>query len=554
MKYIAVSVLLIGSIIFPVMPVEGQTQQVIGGPSLSGSIQDNRIEPSAQENIAVTISNSGYVIQSGPSQFVQRVNTARNVQATIKESQINAPISVDTGTVTLGALQSGSIQQATFSLETGGNLEPGTYEIPIEIDYSYTNIANYEVSQSGYSNIEYVDRSGSKTIDIEVVVEERPRFTLDTPENNQLSVGDSDRFNFSVSNTGNERAQDISIQLSSQSPTIQFGEKSGSQSNDVTGQTDRGSQTSAFIPSLSPGEVYNASVKVSSTTSSTSGQYPIQATVNYERPNGISGSSDPITIGGSIQREQQFALSDASSNLRVGEEGTLTATLTNQGPNTAQDVVISLQEPATGIEPDRSEFALGTLQPGASETIRFPITVADTADTGPYQFTHRVQYQNNDGTEQTSDPLNARIEVAEQRDTFAVAGVNTSLQVGSTGLVEVELTNNDESTLRNINAKAFVDDPLSASSDEAYIASLEPGETATISFDMSVTGDVPTRTHPLELDFQYQQPDGDTVLSNTYQVPITLTPAPEGGLPVFLIFGGLVVVSCIVGGVIYLRR
>lgn len=536
------------------MPVEAQTQQVIGGPSLSGSIQDNRIEPSAQEEIAVTISNGGYVVRSGPSRFVQRVNTARNVQATIKENQINAPVSIDTSTVTLGALQSGSVQQATFSLETGENLEPGTYEIPVEIDYSYTNIVNYEQGQSGYSNIEYVDRSGSKTIDIEVVVEERPRFALSTPENNRLSAGESEPFNFSVLNTGSERAQDISIQLSSQSPAVRFGEVPGSQSSSSTGQTGWTSQTSVFVPSLSPGEVYNASVKVSSTTSSTPGQYPIQATVNYERPNGISGSSDPITIGGSIQREQQFALSNASSNLRVGEEGTLTATLTNQGPNTARDVVISLQEPTTGIELDRSEFALGTLQPGTSETIRFPITVADTADTGPYQFTHHVQYQNNDGTEQTSDPLNARIDIAEQRDTFAVAGVNSSLQVGSTGLVEVELTNNDESTLRNINAKAFVDDPLSASSDEAYISSIESGKTATISFEMSVAGDVPARTHPLELDFQYQQPDGDTVLSDTYQVPITLTPASEGGLPVFLIIGGLVVVSCIIGGVIYLRR
>lgn len=560
LKALLGSLLLVGSVALPAMPVTAQSEQVIGSPGISLSAQDNRIGPGEQTNVAVTISNSGDVRQSGPSQFVQRVGTARNVQASVVESQIDGPITVDTGTVTLGSLQDGSVQQATFAIETGADLEPGTYTLPIKVEYTHTSIVNYESTQAGYSNIEYVDRSRTKTVNVQLVVEEEPRFALAATSDNQLTVGGSDRFAFSVTNTGSEAAQDITVQLSSQNPTVQFGGASQSQAGASQSQSQTGSasqsqsQTSIFIPSLEPGEVYNDSVQVTSTSGSTPGQYPVQATVNYEKPNGVPGTSNTITVGGDILSEQTFALSDISSTLRVGEEGNVTATLNNQGPNTVDNAVISLQAPATGIEPQRTEFALGEFAAGSSETVRFPVTVSDSAHAGPYQFSYSVNYQGSDGTERASDALNTRVDIAQQRNIFDISGVNTSLQVGSMGTVELELTNNNDRPVHNINAKAYVDDPLSASSDKAYVATLEPGETTTIAFDVSVAGDASLRTQPFELDFQYEQADGDTVLSDTYQVPITLTPAPEGGLPVSMIVGVLAVLGVAIGGFIYFRR
>lgn len=537
-----IPLLLVISLTVPVLPVAAQSEQVIGSPNITASVQDNHIQASEQTSIAVTLSNTGQIRQSGPAQFVERVSTARNVQASIDESQIDDPINVKTGTVTLGALQDGGVQQATFNIETGENLKPGTYTIPVRVKYSYTHFVNYDQTQSGYSNIEYVDSTRTKTIDVKVVVEKTPRFSLSPTATDQLTAGGSDYFNFTVTNDGSQRARDISVQLSAQSPSVQFG--SGSQPQ---------SQTSVFIPALAPGETQTASVRVTTTDGSTAGQYPIQATVEYETPNGISGTSDPITVGGEVKGEQRFALTEVTSDLRVGTEGNVTATLVNRGPNTAKDAVINLQAPATGIEPQRTEFALDNLAAGSEETIRFPVTVNDNADSGPYQFAYTVSYEDRNGNDQQSDTLNTRVQVAEQRDVFTVAAINSSLQVGSSGTIELRLTNNDDKTLRNINAKAFVDDPLSASSDEAFVPVLKPGESTTIVFELSAAGGAVAQPRPLEMDFQYEQPDGDTVLSDTYQVPVNLTPAAEGGLPMTLI-GGVIVIAVLITAVLIYRR
>lgn len=533
--------LLVASLVVPVMPVAAQSEQVIGSPNITASVQDNHIQASEQTQIAVTLSNTGQVRRSGPAQFVDRVSTARNVQVSIDDARIDAPINVKTGTVTLGALQDGGVQQAAFDIETGKTLDPGTYTVPVRVTYSYTQYVNYDQTQSGYSNIEYVDGTRTTTIDVKLVVEQTPQFSLSPTATDQLTAGGSDYYNFSVTNDGSQRAHDISVHLTSQSPSVQFG------------STQPRSEASVFIPSLAPGETHTASVRVTTTDSSTAGQYPIHATVEYETPNGISGTSDPITVSGEVKAEQQFALENVISGLRVGTEGNVTATLTNRGPNPANDAVITLQAPATGIEPQRTEFALGDLEAGAGETIRFPVTVTDSADAGPYQFAYSVSYEDRNGNDQQSNTLNTRIQIAEQRDVFDVTGVNTSLQVGSSDTLELQLTNNGDATLRNINAKAFVDDPLSASSDEAFVPSLEPGESTTIVFEVSATGGAVAQPRPLELDFQYQEPDGDTVLSDTYQVPVTLTPAAAGGLPMTII--GVVVVIVLIGaGLIYRRR
>lgn len=532
--------LLVASLIVPVMPVAAQTEQVSGTPSISASVQDNHIQASEQTTIGVSLSNTGQVIQSGPERFVSEVSTARNVRASIDDSRIDAPIDVKSGTVTLGALQDGDVQQAMFDIETGKSLEPGTYSVPVTVKYDYTQRVTYDQTQAGYSNIEYVTGTRTQTLNVKLVVEEKPRFSLSPTTTDQLTAGGSDDYNFSVTNNGSQRAHDISVQLTSQSPSVQFG------------STQPQSEASVFIPSLAPGETRTASVRVTTTDSSTAGQYPIQATVEYETPNGISAASDTITVGGEVKGEQQFTLGDVISDLRVGTEGNVTATLSNRGPNHANDAVINLQAPATGIEPQRTEFALGDLKAGSEETIRFPVTVNDNADSGPYQFAYTVSYEDRNGNDQQSNTLNTRVQVAEQRDVFEVQGVNTSLQVGSSGTLELQLTNNEDSTLRNINAKAFVDDPLSASSDEAFVPVLKPGESTTIVFEISAAGGAVAQPRPLEMDFQYEEPDGDTVLSDTYQVPVNLTPASEGGLPMTII--GIVVIVVLIGAVLIYRR
>ncbi|MFB6233454.1 MAG: exo-alpha-sialidase, partial [Haloarculaceae archaeon] len=58
---------------------------------------------------------------------------------------------------------------------------------------------------------------------------------------------------------------------------------------------------------------------------------------------------------------------------------------------------------------------------------------------------------------------------------------------------------------------------------------------------------------PVSLDFQYDEPDGDTKLSDTHEVAVAVEPAEGdgGGFPLPLLVGGLVVVGI---GSVYVYR
>jgi hypothetical protein len=112
----------------------------------------------------------------------------------------------------------------------------------------------------------------------------------------------------------------------------------------------------------------------------------------------------------------------------------------------------------------------------------------------------------------------------------------------------------------DVSAKLFADSPVSVSDDEAFVSSIGPGETATITFSIGAAGSATPKVYPVSLDFQYDEPDGDTKLSDTYRVPVEVTEQEGGGGILSLVSGpgglglGLILVLGGVAGVVLFRR
>ncbi|MFC7166950.1 COG1361 S-layer family protein [Halospeciosus flavus] len=534
------AILLVALLVIPVVPaVADGTEQVIGSPSITLSSGDNYVQAGEEARVRVTVVNSGNIWKSGPSQFTEQVTEARNVQLTVLDEQLNAPVNVKSGTITLGSIASGSVQTAALTVEVGEQLKPGRYKVPVRVEYDYTSMVNYQSSQGGYSNIEFVDSSRTTTRYVEIVVEARPQFSIISSQTSNLLVGDTGQYEFTIKNTGEQVAHRASVEFSSSDRSIYFGS-----------QTKAQQQARVFIPELKPGETYNGSIKVGSTDGSTAGSYPIEMQVNYTTPKGIAAESNLLTTGVTVEPERTFTLSNISSNLRVGEEGTVTATLTNQGPGTVSNAVAKLSTSADAVHPQRTEFALEQLSAGESTQISFPVEVSDSGEAGPHQFRFTVEYQNKAGETQQSDSIPATVAVAAERKQFTVKPVDVSLTAGSAGAVTVAVTNNGNEPLSNVNAKIFVDNPLSTSDDTAFAPTIAPGETVNMRFELSVAGSALAKPYPVTMDFQYETPDGDQQLSETYTVAANVS-EPAGGGPSPILIGGVVILLVVLAGGIY---
>lgn len=449
----------------------------------------------------------------------ESVDTAYDVKATMVAG--DTPFSIKSGVRLLGNMRDGQLTSSTFTLSTPRDIEAGTYRIPIELTYRPAG----------------EDERTSTTVYATVRVEDHARFEV-VDSSTDAQVGDSGTVTVQLRNVGSANASGATVDIQSSSPAITFGQSASA---------------TRYVGDVGVNETVTVSYRATVADDAESRPYGLTATVNYDDEDGATTQSAPLRVGVTPVEEQSFGLSNVESTLRVGEEGTVTVTVTNDGPQPARDAVVTIEKQGMNIERLETEYAVGTLDPGESTTVTFPLEVTTSAEPGPKQFAFTVEYQNRDGDSKESDRLNARVDVAEERDRFSVAPVDATLEAGTSGELVLEITNNGDDPVKNVNAKLFADAPLSVSDDEAYVTELAPGETTEIPFSISASGSALAKDYPVDLDFQYEV-DGTKKLSKTYTVAVSVTePTESGGIPTPIVLAGVVLVLAIAGYGIYRR-
>lgn len=260
-------------------------------------------------------------------------------------------------------------------------------------------------------------------------------------------------------------------------------------------------------------------------------------------------SSFRTTVDVIVEPSADFEVANVTSTLAVGDEGTVRGTVTNTGEAPVRNAVVIFTGDNPNLAPVETEFAVGDLRPGRSATFAFDAEVSDSADAGPRQLTFEVRYRDTDDEVRRSDPLDARVEVGQRRDVFSVEPVSGAVTGGKSGTLELRVTNTGDEPVSDVSAKLFTDDPLASSDDEAFVDRLGPGESATIRFALSAAPDALEKVYPVSLDFQYDDAEGDTRLSDTFDVPVQVRePQDTRQLPVStpLAAGGAVAIVVVV--------
>lgn len=514
--------------------VTGQSSSgtVIGRPTIDVYSSTTEVEPGTRTDLDLVISNDGRLSRGGPAEHETRVTTARGV--TIEVDDGDTPFEINTGRVAVGEVPRGTTPVDPVSITVPENVDPGRYRIPVTVSYSHTVSVEY----STVGSPEYNDLTRETTEYITVRVRDQAQFDVVGSETT-AQIGDTGTVSVTLRNEGTRSARDASVVLSSKTDELAFG----------TGSTS----STAYVGNWQPGENATVEYTVSVTEDAALRNYSLSATVEYEDTDGIGRTSESLTVGLRPAPEQTFALRQTSATLRVGEEGRFAGTVVNRGPDTARQPVVVFRSSNPNVDVESTEYALETLAPGDSGQFAFDVAISDGASATTQQFNVTVRYRNERDDVRRSDTLNERVVVEPQRDRFSVEAVNRTVVAGGTTTLQLRVTNEGTEPLRDVEAKAFVQSPLSSDDDEGIVPALDPGESATFVIGLSASGSALEKTYPVAVDFQYELPDGDTKVSQTYRVPVTVERQERRGGSFLPITVGTLAVTGL-GLFVWLRR
>ena len=484
---------------------------VIGRPNIELSATDNRFGAGERATLEVFAANNGDLDRGGPTQYEERVKTARNVRLEIDETRMNRTlargIEVRTGEVFAGSVPEGVSGPFAFDVEFSESLPPGTYEIPVEVTYDYTNFVRYGLN----TQPEYGDGSRTQTAFVTVVIEDRPQFEVTTQNFSRVTAGDARAYRFTVANTGTQTAANAEVTLSAANSSIFFGGTDAPQE-----------RTSVFVGRLEPGENRSFEVTVGANAGTAPGTYLADAVVSYENPNGISSRSDRLTFGVPVGGEQTFALRNVDSTLTVGDTGVVTGRVVNTGETNADDAVIVLGTDNPNFQPRETEYAVGDLSPGESANFSFRVDTANATDAGPRRLDFSVTYRNPDDEARTSEPLSARVAVArEQPFDFEVTA--SDLRVGDSGTVSGTVVNPGDSEISDAVVVFQTEGTtLQPRETEYAVGDLAPGETAEFEFEADVPNDTDPGQRQVSFRARYRSAGDEIRYSDSFDASVPI--------------------------------
>ncbi len=497
-----------------------QTSNVGGSPDLDVYAANPNLVPGQTNQVELTIANDGNLRFGDPS-VAETATTARNVRV---DAEADGPLSVESGKTAIGGVTTNAPGEVPVSVNVPNNIEPGTYSLDLDLTYSY------------YSSGD--DRTVTVSRDIDLRVREDARFQVVDVESD-TQVGDTGTVEATIENVGAESAHNADITFGTQSQSVSV---SGGESDTVR------------VEQLDPGETTTVAYDVGVAPDLPVQQYTLAGSVQFEDPDGIARTDEGLSLGILPLAEQEFTITDVDSTLRVGEDGDLTGTVRNDGPVPARTVVVQYAGEDQNVLPAERSTTVGTLDPDERANFSLPISISGEAEAGLRSLDMAVQYRNAEGETRADESLVVTAEVASERDRFGVEVQNRTISAGGTRTVDVTVTNNLNESISDVEARLFADDPLdTGDTDTGYVQSLDPGETTTMTFELTTTGSATAgSTYPISLDFRYDDADGDSQLTDTYRVPIDVTESEDDGLPLPIIIVALLVVGT--GALVVYRR
>lgn len=398
--FLAVSIFLA---LIVVAPVSAGEKYMSGSPALSAAVSGtNEFPPGHDAVVTVRLQNEGLnefkFVQSTIIDRDDLPNTAKLI--TISLGPGESPIIIKSDPQMIGDLKGGTSTLVNFNVKIPRNASFGTYNLPLNIKYTYLR----EADQYGTDSIQYLYREKNETLVLPVKIKPELQFSVISSATESMNAGMEGYLHLVVANTGQEPGEKaiLKVARNDNSPVI---------------PTD----SSSYIGSFPVGAAVPATFKLSVNKDAVNKTYPLDVYINYENGEGDTVNTDITTIGIPVGDKAQFSVGSDSVQAAPGQKKIITVMYTNTGGAT----VYSAQARISAVNPfsssDDTAF-LGTFAPGETKEASFEIAVDGAATEKEYGLDSEIRYRDALDNSVISDPIKVPVSVVKDGSLGSVLG------------------------------------------------------------------------------------------------------------------------------------
>ncbi|MFC5278852.1 hypothetical protein ACFPM1_08810 [Halorubrum rubrum] len=470
-----------------------QAGQVRGEPDLEAYLPQPTVPTGGESTISVDLLNTGEMDIG--SDLDPRVTTARSLTLEAEAEDEDDPIEVTSEDVAVGDVPTGTPTSVPIEIAVPDDAADGEYELDVTVDYHYTRTIVPNQSTN-------YDSSRSEELDVTVVVDDGARFAI-VDADTDAQVGGTGEVNATLRNVGDETARDAVVTGSASGSGVTVG---------ANGPPD------VFVGDWEPGENRTVAFDSSVAPDFAGETYVLRSNVEYRDGDGAETTSPSSRVGVTPTPEQRFAVDGVDGSLDVGHSGDVTGTVENDGPLAVDDAVLVAESTSPGLTFSESRYALPDLEPGESSAFSLDADVTPEADAGPRQVRFTVEHGSGDRV--ATDESTARIEVGPGQS-FALDGVDSTLEVGYSGAIDGTLTNDGP---RAVDEAVLVAEPRSTRvtlGESRYaLPDLEPGDSTDFSFDADVSGQADPGPRQVRFTVEYAGDDATLTDESTARIEV----------------------------------
>lgn len=378
-----------------IAPVSAGERYLYGSPELSVAIAGtNEFDPGETTSLVVVIENEGLntvkIVQPSIVNRDDLPNTAKLVSVWLDD--INLPLTVKSDSQMIGDILGGASKTVSFIVSFDEDANPGEYEVPLHVEYTYLTIAD----QVGSDTVTYSYSTKEKTLPVTVKVIPEVRLAVVESRTDSVNVGTEGYLDLAVRNVGHETGTDtiVKIQRNGASPIV---------------PTDG----SVYIGEFAPGGVADCRFKIAVSSDAEKKSYPLDLLVSYVDSDGTTVTSDIVTIGIDVGGKIEFTVISAPSVVYLGEKAVIEVVYRNTGAATAYNAQarISAVDPFTSND---DTAYLGDVAPGESVKARFEVSVSSGATLKTYGLDSEIGYRDALNNRQITDTMKVEVVVEEK--------------------------------------------------------------------------------------------------------------------------------------------